>query len=122
MSTISNAINGLSYLTQPGGVLSNQPAPIVDDLQSAPQQDVVSLSDATLEAQEVSGIFGLPLPDQNTAVTLPALSQSTTEILPGVSNADLSSATPQQQATINTEAVGLQEVQGLFGNQTSVLA
>jgi hypothetical protein len=120
MGAISNAINGLSYLTQPGGVLSNQPAPIVSELQSAPQQDVVSLSDATLEAQEVSGIFGLPQPGQNTAVTLPALSPSTTKILPGVSNADLSNATPQQQATINTEAVHLQEAQGLFGNSTKL--
>jgi hypothetical protein len=121
MGTISNAINGLSYLTQPGGVLSNQPAAIVDDLQTAPQQDVVSLSDAALEAQEVSGIFGLPLPDQNTAVTLPALSTSTTETLPGVADADLSNATPQQQATINTDAVGLQETQGLLGNQSNVV-
>lgn len=121
MGAISNPINGLSYLTQPGGVLSNEPAGIVNELQTAPQQDVVTLSDAALQAQEVSGIFGLPLPDQNTAVTLPALSAPNADTLPGVANADLTNATPQQQAAINTQAVGLQEAQGLFGSQTNVI-
>lgn len=121
MGTISNAINGLSYLTQPGGVLSNEPTSIVDELQTAPQQDVVTLSDAAIDAQEVSGFLGLPLPEQYTGATLPALSASTTDVLPGVANADLTNATPQQQDAINTDAAGLQEAEGLFGSQDNVM-
>jgi hypothetical protein len=115
MGSISNSPTGLSYLTQPGGVLSNLPASISQDLATASPQDVVTLSDAALQAQEVDGIFGLDQSTQNTAVSLPILSGSTPDVLPGVAASDLTNATPQQQTAINTQALGLQEVQGLFG-------
>jgi len=120
MGAISNAINGLSYLTQPGGVLSNQAAPIINDLQTP--QDVVTLSEAALQAQEVGGILGLPQQqNENTSTILPVFSTSTTEVLPGVAKADLTNATPQQQVEVNTQAVKLQEAQGLFGTNTNIL-
>jgi hypothetical protein len=43
MGSIANSLNGLSYLTQPGGLLSSLPAPISTAvLQSASPQDVVN--------------------------------------------------------------------------------
>jgi len=64
MGSITNSLNGLSYLTQPGGLLSSLPAPIsTAALQSASPQDVVSLSVAALQKQEVDGILAfLKLP------------------------------------------------------------
>ncbi len=119
MGSITNSTTGLSYLTQPGGVLSNLPASISQDLATASPQDIVTLSDAALQTQDVDGLFGL---DQNTtssAVTLPILSGTTSDALPGVATADLTNATPQQQTAVNTQALGLEEVQGLFGGTTS---
>ncbi len=119
MGSITNSTAGLSYLTQPGGVLSNLPASISQDLATASPQDIVTLSDAALQTQDVDGLFGL---DQNTtssAVTLPILSGTTSDALPGVATADLTNATPQQQTAVNTQALGLEEVQGLFGGTTS---
>ena len=119
MGSLTNALPGLSYLTQPGGVLSNLPSAISEDLSTAPAQDVVSLSDAAVQTQEVDGLFGVaPSAPQTSAPELPVLSPQTTNPLPGVSSADLANATPQQQAGINRQALSLQEVQGLFGETT----
>jgi hypothetical protein len=115
MGSITNSPTGLSYLTQPGGVLANLPTPISQDLPTASPQDVVTLSDAAIQTQEVDGIFGLDQNGPSSAVTLPILSGSTADALPGVATSDVTNATPQQQTAINTQALGLQEVQGLFG-------
>jgi hypothetical protein len=123
VGAITNSLNGLSYLTQPGGPLSSLPASIsTAALQSAWPQDVVSLSVAALQAQEVDGIFGISQATQNTLPALPILSAPATpatEVLPGVSGADIANATPQEQASINDQALLLQQIQGLFGVTTS---
>jgi hypothetical protein len=123
MASVTNSLAGLSYLTQPGGLLSNLPAPIsAATLQSATPQDLVSLSAAALETQEVDGLFGLA--PSASAVALPVLSTPSAEVLPGVATADLSGASPQAQAAINDQALLLQQVQGLFsepGNLTGML-
>jgi hypothetical protein len=51
---------------------------------------------------------------------LPLSSTATTgsSILPGVSSADLSNATPQQTSAVNSQAVLLQQAQALFGAPT----
>jgi hypothetical protein len=122
MSSVPSAATGLSYLTQPGGLLSNLPSGITTaDLQSAPSSDVVALSDAALEAQQVDGLFGISQQTQS-ALQLPVLEANSTasstatgsQILPGVSSADLSSATAAQQYAINNQALALQQTQELF--------
>lgn len=120
MGSIANSLNGLSYLTQPGGPLSNLPASLTTaELHSASPQDLVSLSMAALQAQNVSELFGISQDSQNPLLMLPIASQSATDLLPGVSAADLANATPQQQASINNQARLLQQVQGLFGEPAS---
>jgi hypothetical protein len=123
MGSITSSLNGLSYLTQPGGLLSSLPAPIsTAALQSASPQDVVNISVAALQTQEVDGIFGISQPSQTTLPVLPVASEPATQstaVLPGVAASDLASATPQQQASINDQALLLQQVQGLFGAATS---
>ncbi|MBV8730417.1 MAG: hypothetical protein JO336_11485 [Acidobacteriia bacterium] len=115
MGSVTNSLSGLSYLTQPGGVLSNLPPAINEELSSAPTQDVVSLSNAAVQTQEVDGLFGVASSATETsAPELPVLSPQT-YALPGVSSADLANATPQQQAEINIQALYLQQVEGLFG-------
>jgi hypothetical protein len=122
MASVPTATSGLSYLTQPGGLLSNLPSGITAaDLQKAPASDVVALSNAALEAQQVDGLFGI---SQQTASTLqlpvldanPTASSTGSQILPGVSSADLNSATAAQQYTINNQALALQQTQELFGS------
>jgi hypothetical protein len=55
--------NGLSYLTQPGGLLSSLPAAVpAAVLLKASAQDLVTLSAAALQAQEVDGLFGIAQP------------------------------------------------------------
>ena len=124
MGSITNSLNGLSYLTQPGGLLSSLPAPIsTAALQSASPQDVVSLSVAALQKQEVDGIFGISQASENTLPVLPIVSApatQATDVLPGVSATDMTNATPQEQASINDQALLLQQVQDLFGVPTSV--
>jgi len=121
MGAITNSMNGLSYLTQPGGPLSTLPASISTAvLQSASPQDVVSLSVAALQKQEVDGIFGISQTSQSTLPTVSAPITSATAGLPGVSAADMTNATPQEQATINDQALLLQQVQGLYGVPTSL--
>jgi len=119
MGTVSNS--GLSYLTQQGGLLANlSPAVSLSALQSASQEDVVSLSQAAVEAQQVDVLFGIPQADQS-GVTLPAVSAAPSDgvILPGVSSADLSNATPQEGSAINGEALLLQQAQQLFGEPST---
>jgi hypothetical protein len=106
----------LAYLTQPGGLLSNLPYAIsTADLQSASPEDTVSLSLAAIQAQEADGLFGVS-PTGQSATGLPVVSDdaSDTTILPGVSPADLSQATPQENAAINDQALLLQQSQALF--------
>ena len=121
MGAITNSLNGLSYLTQPGGLLSTLPASISTAvLQSASPQDVVSLSMAALQTQEVDGIFGISQTSQNTLPTVSTAATSATDGIPGVSAADMTNATPQEQASINNQALLLQQVQGLFGEDASL--
>jgi hypothetical protein len=114
MAPVTNS-NGLSYLTQPGGLLSNLPSSISGSaLQSASPQDLLSLSEAALQVQQVDGLLGIQQSTPSTALTLPVISTQSGNVLPGVSSADLSNASPQQQAAINDQALLLQQVQGLF--------
>jgi len=109
MGTVSSS--GLSYLTQQGGLLANlSPAVSLSALQSASPEDVASLSQAAVQAQQADGLFGIPQADQS-GVTLPATSgvPSDGAILPGVSTADLSNATPQEKGAINDQALLLQQ-------------
>jgi hypothetical protein len=122
MGSVTNPLTSLSYLTQPGGVLSKLPVQIsTGELQSASSQDLVSLSAAALQAQQVDGLFGISQADQS---TLPSLgsgpfqapdSSQTNGLLPGVVAADLANATAQQLNAIGNQALRLQQVQGLFG-------
>jgi hypothetical protein len=108
MGSIATLPNGLAYLTQPGGLLSNLPSSIsASDLQSASPQDIVSLSVAAIQAQQVEGLFGVSASSGTTA----------TSILPGVSSADLTNATAQQKAALNDQALLLQQTQALFDPQ-----
>jgi len=121
MGSITNSLIGLSYLTQPGGLLSSLPASIsTAALQSATPQDVVSLGVAALQTQKVDGIFGFVPASQNTLPILSAPATPATELLSGFSAADMTNATPQEQASINDQALLLQQVQGLFGVPTSL--
>lgn len=98
MGSITNSLNGLSYLTRPGGLLSSLPASIsAAVLQSASPQDVVSLSVAALQTQEVDGIFGISQASQNTLPVLPIVSAKATpatDVLPDVAAADMAAAKP----------------------------
>ena len=122
MGSITNSLSGLPSLMQPGGLLSDLVAPLsAADLQSASPQDIVSLSLAALQTQEVNVLFGAPQGSQDAAPLLPFASPQATGVLPGVSAADLANATPQEQAAINDQAL-LQQVlpdgQGLPNGNT----
>jgi len=117
MGSISNSLTGLSYLMQQGGPLASLSAQLTPaQLQSAPAKDVVSLSMAALQAQQVDGLFGIAPASQTTLPALPIDNTSTspTTLLPGVASADLTNASPQEQSSINDQALALQQVQGLF--------
>jgi hypothetical protein len=110
MGSVASALSGLSYLTEPGGPLSNLPAPIsAADLKSASPQDLVSISMAALQAQDASELFGISPSSQSTLPVLPIASQS----------ADLANTAPQEQAATNDQALLLQQVQSLFGEPAS---
>jgi hypothetical protein len=107
MGSVTSLPSGLAYLTQPGGLLSTlSPAISTSELQSASPEDLVSLSLAAIQAQEVDGLFGVSPANPGTA-GLPAAAS-------GVPSADLSNATPQEQADINDQALSLQQAQALF--------
>ena len=112
---MANPSNGLSYLTQPGGLLSNLPSSVsLSALQSASPQDLVSLSEAALQAQQVDELLGIQPENQGNSLSLPVLSSQSGEVLPGVSSSTISGASPQEQAVINDQALALQQVQGLL--------
>ena len=130
MGSVSSLPNGLSVLTQPGGILSSLPTPIsASTLQSATPQDVISLSRAAVQSQDATYLFGPP-PASQSAVALPVTSTTSpstsapstttsgnaaaTSILPGVAASDLNNATPQEKAAVNDQALQLQQVQTLF--------
>jgi hypothetical protein len=115
MSAISSTA-GLAYLTQSGGVLSNLPSGVsASTLKSASPQDVVSLSQAAIEAQQANGLFGTTTTPPN-LYGLPVTSSPTTgtNLLPGVSTADLTNATPQENSALNAQALQLQQAQSIF--------
>ncbi len=63
----------------------------------------------------MDGLSGI---SSSAQVALPGLTTASTaasDVLPGVSSADLTNATPQQQASIDNQALQLQQVQTLFG-------
>jgi hypothetical protein len=104
---------GLSYLVQPGGLLSNLPSSITAaELQSASPEDVATLGLASLQSQEIDVLFGIP---QNTQNAPPAIPFAPTATSAGVASADLADATPEQQATIQEQALQQQQLQSLFG-------
>jgi hypothetical protein len=110
MGSVSSLPSGLAYLTQPGGVLSNLPSSVsTADLQSASPEDIVSLSLAAIQAQNVDGLFGVSPTDSGTA-------DSTNEnsILSLLGSAALTNATPQEKAEISAQAVSSQQIQALF--------
>lgn len=76
MSPVSSSSAGLSYLTQPGGLLSNLPDSISKSvLQSASPQDLATLGDAAVQAEEVDGLFGISPPSETTVLGVPTASR-----------------------------------------------
>lgn len=112
MAAVTNSVNGLSYLMQAGGPLANLPASVsASALQSAPPQDVISLSLAALKMQQVNELFSLSTSTQDSSAALPV-----TDSTPP---AALANATPQEQDAANQQALQLQQVQGLFADPAS---
>lgn len=114
MGSISNVPNGITYLTQFVDSVAKSPASqsIGKILQSATPSDAAKLSNAALQLQQVTGIFGLAAP-QSTAIALPA-GVTGPQLPSGVSASDVANATPEQQAAIVKQAQALQQVQNLF--------
>lgn len=120
MGTISNVPNGISIVATALGTTSGSSKPGVnsqdleDILQSATPSDAVQLSSAALQLQQVDGIFGLSSPaSQNSTFPMPGSAGNVT-LPPGVSSSDLANATPDQLATIATQAEALQQHASLF--------
>ncbi len=114
MGSISPVPNGIAYLAQFVDSVTNSPSSqsMGKILQSAGPSDAAAISDAALKLQEASGIFGLPAA-QTASVPLPGGAAGAT--LPaGVSAADITNATPNQQATIAEQAQALQQVRNMF--------
>ena len=112
MAAVTNSLNGLSYLMQAGGPLANLPASVsASDLQSAPPQDVVKLSLAAVQMQQVNELFGLSPAAQDTLPELPVTASKPA--------ADLANASPQEQNALSQQALLLQQVQGLFADPAS---
>jgi hypothetical protein len=131
MGSVTNSLSGLSYLMQVGGPLSNLASRMSPaQLQSAQPEELVSLSMAQIRTQQAEGLFGISGSSQTTLPAMPVQpfapaaasgSASPTEILPGVAAADLTNATPQQNAAINNQAMLLQQVQGLFAEPSLMM-
>ena len=131
MGSISN--NLLSVLTQPGGPLANLPVQLsASALQSAPPQDLVALSAASLKLQQVDGLFGISpnaqngdtsqqftLPPYAGTSASPTPSSATLGLPSGVSESDLNNATPNQQASIAQGMIQQQMLEALFNPPTS---
>jgi len=113
MGSISTVPNGISYLTPLVEGVSSSPSSqtMGKILQSASPSDAAKMSEAALQLQESTGIFGLPT--TQSTVSLPG--GATGAPLPsGVAAADVANATPDQQATIAEQAQSLQQVQNMF--------
>ena len=128
MGSISSCLTGLQALSQAGsGPLASLPVQLsASTLQSASKQDLVDLSSAALQLQQVDGIFGITPTSQVTTSPvsfLPssgdAATQTASSLPSGVSAADLANATPQQQASIANNTIQQQMVQSLFYPTTS---
>jgi hypothetical protein len=112
MAAVTSPLSGLSYLMQAGGPLANLPASVsAADLQSAPPQDVVKLSMAALQTQQVNELFGLSPAAQDAPPALPVSARTPA--------ADLAKASPQEKYAANIQALLLQQVQGLFADPAS---
>jgi hypothetical protein len=123
MGSTTNSLSGLFYLTQPGGLLPIMPASIsTAGPQSASAHDVVSLSETARQTQEVDGKSGTSQASQNPLPIVSAPTNRAADVLPGSSAADTTNATPQAQASINDQALRLQQVQGLFALPLSLTA
>ena len=83
-------------------------APIAT-LASASPADLVQLSAAALQLQQVDGIFGFSPPGSSATASLPA----------GISTADLANASAEQQAQMATATIQQQQVQALFSTPSS---
>jgi len=64
-----------------------------------------------MQTQEIDVLFGIPGSSQSTLPQIPLAAVTS----PGVSAADLTNATPQQQAAIENQALQQQQIQSLFG-------
>jgi hypothetical protein len=114
MGSISSVPNGITYLTPLVDSVAQSPSSqsMGKILQSASPSDAAELSQAALQLQQATGIFGLSVPQSTTA---PLPGGAIGAPLPsGVSAADLTNATPDQQATIAEQAQALQQVQNMF--------
>lgn len=101
---------------QPGGPLSNLPASITpQQLESASPEDVAHLSESSFQTQEVEVLFGIPQTAQSALPFVGIPTASTASTPAGVSSADLTNATPQQQAAIDNQTLQQQQIQDLFG-------
>jgi len=120
MGSVSSVPDSLSFLTQPGtGLLANLPVQVsATTLQSAPQTDLIALSSAALELQQVNELFGIAPVAEDTAALPVAASTTAPAVnlnLPsGVPAADLTNATPSEKAQIADAATQQQQVQALF--------
>jgi hypothetical protein len=116
MGSVTSLPSGLAYLTQPGGLLSNlSPAISTSELQSASPQDIVSLSVAAIQAQEADGLFGVSPANSTSGIPgLPGVANSAAGVTAGIPAADLTNATPQEQAQISDQSLLYQQAQALF--------
>jgi hypothetical protein len=107
MAPIPNSLTGLSFLREPGGILSNLPAQVTaKKLETASLNDVVSLSMAAVQKQQVDELFGTSPPSGPGRV-------------PEVAPAGLAKAAPEQQAALYQAATRYSQMQGLLGQQAA---
>ena len=126
MGTVNSATSGLSFLAQTltgNATTSNTSNPSAQNLSSileaASPTDAVELSTATVALQQVDGLFGLSQ-SNDTPLPMPGATPSL-DLPPGLSAGDVTDATAAQQQAIASQAVNLQQTQGLFGAINSTL-
>jgi hypothetical protein len=113
MGTISVSPASLAILTTQGAPLSSLPAQVSSAvLQNATPEDVVSLSEAAIQGQNVAALFGAS-PDDSTGLYTPAPQQSS-----GFQSL-LANASPEQQAAYDNSLNQLQTAQALLGDSGS---
>jgi hypothetical protein len=119
MGSTCSVSNGISYVaaalgangSSTGGANSQN---LEKALQGATPSDAIVLSSAALQLQQVDGILGLTSPaSQNNSFQTPGLAGNAT-LPPGISSRDLANATPDQLATIASQAQALQQNASLF--------